>query len=878
MSRRTPALAQFLAPVLLSCPTAAALHAAQQRTTEPRPDPAADLPCVDAPADGRELRVVDAATGKPVSGAFVTWFPSDDFDPDGRDHLAPEPALKVMRAQFGKTVRSGADGTARVAKEGRLVVASAGDRYGGGMSWRSSRPIVIELKPRRSIVVVAHDRDGKALADVPIGLRAREESGGPANEWHAHTGADGRVEIGPLDLYAAFESEAQEQMHVAVEAPLGAPLVSRFTLAEMPTKPVEFTLPPTGRLVVDAVDADGKPFAERSFASVRKRWDFAKDEPAVDGAHWPAVDWHAYDLRSHHELPYVELGLRLVVDASPPMHGRSMKQIVDGPKQPGETVTVRLVAPAPDLVRGRILDEKGEPVARREVRVFWSLGSSRYGRRLLATGTTDEAGRVAASIDRHSSVRFDHEFEPWLEAIVPRADGNGIERSGQLALAKTKEIGALDFGEIHVRRSPPLVSGVVVDDAGAPVAGADLVVTVLPKERRGGLSGNFTDRQLRGTTDASGHFTVWGDAPVGDLSIRTEAGEVERAVPLLYGSSAEFDGGASDVRLTLERGGTVILRVVGEPKDVEGLGYTASSKRGEQSRGGQSGGIGRDGVLEIVLPAGVATVQLERGGTVVATREGIEVKPGETTEVAPIELAAVANVVELTIVDELGKPVSEGWIVTTNAEDDERVAQMKKMFGDQGLGGFALPRMPSVDVFKDGKYTLRSDQPLKLFAVGAKGRTAVVVRHAAKAERVVLEPARRVEVVLEYDGESVAPPLAFVLTLAPPNDDEEWVRFGPGIMSRADALDLPRLESIVLDRGKPTALPIRCLGRVQLDLVLGEKRPGFSGGTTIDCEPKVIDVGRTSERQLFKVKVDRAAIDAILEERKNGPKPKSGDE
>ncbi len=830
-----------------------------------------ELPCVEAPAEGTAVKVVDAATGKPVGGALVTWFEERS---DGRDCLAPEPELRELRRQFGTTVRTAVDGTTRVGRFFRIM-ASDGDHYAG--AWRAPRggPLVLALRPSRSIVVTTLDRERRPVANVRIEVRTREEDG--RGEWTSTTGPDGRVAFGPLDLFAAFESEALRELWVAVDAPLGAPIRQRFTLAEMPEEPVSFTMPPTGRLVIDVVDADGKPLDVLGFTTVRERWEQSEDEAGdASGARWPRVSWHDYDRRSHYELPHVEIGLRFVVDSSKDDH-EDAKQVVDGPSKPGETVIVRLVAPTPspsEKVSARILDEKGEPLAGREVRLLWNDDSTRVTRRELARGTTDASGRIDAKLDDWERRSFGNEIDLWIEAVVARPDGNGIEASGMISLPKTMHVGGLDFGEIRVHPGPVFVSGTVVDDAGSPIAGAEIRVTVVPAGPAF-LSGDFTDRSLTATTDAEGRFTIWGDAPVGQISICAEPGDVERKVPLENSSDCiDLKPGATDLRFVLWRCGTIVARVLGDPAEIDDLSFSTSSKRPDgEVVGGWSGGFDAEGIVETEVVIGSATLTISRGGTVVATRENIEVKPGAVVELPPIELGAAPHQVELTIVDELGKPVPAGWIVMPDPEDDARAAEMKKMFAHLGADHpllHSFPRRPHVSVFEEGKFTLRSDRPLPSFAVGAAGRTAVVVRHPATAERVVLEPAPYVALVLEYDGDAVPEPLKFMVNVGPTSDDEEWFRFGPqhAMGFEIESLQLAKTEGIVLERGHPVELPVRCLGATQLDLVLGEKRPGGFGGTTIACDPARIEVERSRDDQLFHVKVERAAIDPILQQRK----------
>jgi hypothetical protein len=879
-----PPMYRTVMPRAIVLLVAAAMRIAAQQPppppSEPTRAPETEWPCIEPPSDGTIVKVIDGTTKNPAAGAIVTWF---EERADGeRDDIGPEPRLTTNRRRFGKSVKCGADGTTRVGKFAALV-ASIGDRYAG--TWRSRRgqPLVLELKPRRSITVHVVDREGKAVAEVPIELRT-SEAGSGSTAWTVSTDAKGNAEIGPLDLFASFDSEALRGLWVAVDAPLGAPIRASLTLAELPSKPIDLTLPPTGRLVIDVVDADGQPIESLGSTSVRSPWNWEKDLPDVTpGTRWPVVSWHAYDRRAHYDLPHVELGLRLVVDSDKDEHSEA-KQVVDGPTKPGETRAVQLVVPpmpATQRLRGRILDEKGDPLAGTTVEVLWNSDTTRVSRRALGQGTTGSDGRLEVQIDEFAGGRFEEEFEPWLEAIVPRADGDGILASGMIALPKTNEIGGGDFGDIRVHPSPRFASGLVVDDAGAPVEGAAIEVSVYPRPTGGisGLSGDFTDRMLTATTKADGRFTLWGDPPDGEISISASPGTVDRPVPLWNSSeSHDLASGATDLRFVLWRCGTIVAHIVGGAEETDHLSFSASAERSDgQHVGGWSGGVSAEGEVETEIPIGFAKLQISRGGTVIAVRDHLEVKPGAIVELDPIDLSAVAHQVELTIVDELGKPVPAGWIVMPDPDDDKRIAEMKAMFGPEHSAMFHFPRSPNVTVFKDGKATLRSVESLPPFAVGAAGRTAVVLRHPAAAERVVLELAPHVAIVLEYDGDAVPEPLHFFVSIAADNDDSEWFRFGPGDMSHADSLDLPRLHWITLERDRPVELPIRCLGKTQLDCVLGEKQLGGFCGTTIGGDPRQIEVERTGDRQVFHVKVARTAIDAVLKEREEQQKDEERD-
>jgi len=316
--------------------------------------------------------------------------------------------------------------------------------------------------------------------------------------------------------------------------------------------------------------------------------------------------------------------------------------------------------------------------------------------------------------------------------------------------------------------------------------------------------------------------------------------------------------------LVLVRCGTIRGVVHGDPEEVGDLSYSVRGVRLDGSNHNVHSGLDADGRFEWEVPAGTAEFEIRRKGNLIAKREKIEVKPGAVVEIPPIELAGAAHQVELTIVDELGTPIPDGWIAMPAEGEDEHLEEMKKMFPPDFPGFSMMPLRRDIVEFKDGKATLRSEHEPRPFAVGALGRAAVVVMHPATAERIVLEPAPVVRLAIEFEGDPPPAGLTFFVTLSVPSDAKDWFRFGPDEMSRGSS-KYPKLGWIELARGKPTELPIRAVGPTALVLSLGRKTKFGFNGTSIAGDPAVIDVER-GKGNVFHVRVQRAAIDKIVDE------------
>jgi protocatechuate 3,4-dioxygenase beta subunit len=623
-------------------------------------------------------------------------------------------------------------------------------------------------------------------------------------------------------------------------------------------------MPPTGRLVVNVVDADGRPLDSVERIDVREPYRSMKDAlPAPQhGANWLAVPCYSVTASAHYELDRVGLGLQFVVaaqaDAIEPV-----EQTVVGPTRAGETVTVRLVGAARDQIRARLIDENGAPVADRFVELLWMTDLGSGGRQSAGAARSDAEGRVAIPLSRSGRISYRDAVDQWVE-LVARDGENGRARYEAICpLPKATRLAARDLGDIRVHAAALLVRGSVADDAGAPVPGAEVSV-VIPVVLKPGMSYRGPaygfEPALRATSGPDGTFEIYGDAPVGRLELLAEVSTRHAATPLQRGDRTGFEPGATDVKVVLWRCGTIVGRVVGDPDEIGTLSWHVESERADGARtSGACGFNDRGGSFDDTVPIGRATVEITRRGTPIAKFADLEVKAGAVLRLPPVELAASAHQCELTIVDELGKPVPAGWIASANPDEVRRHEELGKRFPP---GFQSWPRRIDVTPFNNGQTTLHSDQELRPFAVGAPGRAAVVVMHPNTAERVVLEPAPKVALQLEYEGDPLLEAISFQVSLAIPADDPAFFRNGPDWMS-SDFSSYPRLDQIELARGRPVEIPIRSLGPLAVNLNLGRRQENGYVGAYVEADLKQIEVKRGAA-QTFHLRVERVALDAAM--------------
>ncbi|HZS39919.1 MAG TPA: carboxypeptidase-like regulatory domain-containing protein [Polyangia bacterium] len=310
------------------------------------------------------------------------------------------------------------------------------------------------------------------------------------------------------------------------------------------------------------------------------------------------------DGRGAFHVPGVPAG-RVVVAASHPDFARgSSAQVAVAA---GALATVEVVLRRGRTVRGRVTDERGAPLGGAEILVD---------------------GRALTASDARGEFQLPH---------VVGAFTAGARLQGWVP--QSRALGADDTDvELRLARAEGRLAGVIVDERGAPVAGAKLEIS----------SGAPPPRAL--TADRAGSFRAEGLGP-GPYRVRVEHPDY---APL----SDQVAAPADDVRLQLDPG----AGVSGELRDARSGGVPAGARL-ELSTGGVARplALSRGRFEATGLPAGRATLSAGAPGYVPWSRE-LELVSGER----PRELTLRDLTVELerggaiagTVVDDDGQPAA----------------------------------------------------------------------------------------------------------------------------------------------------------------------------------------------------------------------------
>lgn len=318
--------------------------------------------------------------------------------------------------------------------------------------------------------------------------------------------------------------------------------------------------------------------------------------------------------------------------ARPPVRGDKGDQDV------GDVTTIRAC-----VVRGRVQDEAGKPIA--DAKVFVETGYRLFGERSVKSGPDGafEVGKV----------------EPGKSALRVAHAGHLPELT-ELELQPEEQRGDL----VVTLRAGKAIAGRVVDERGVGVAGAK--VGAKRKELRAGMAIERFARDEAIATDANGRFTLTGLA---DESVTVSAFGKEHTTATVAGVAV----GTMDVVLRVERLGAiegVLVGADGAPiagSEIVlggGLGEAgfvdgddmelslAPTRRNQQARSGADGAFRLEGVSP-----GTVTVRATGKGHRPARADGIKVIAAQTTSGVRL-VADRGAVARVRVVDAAGAPVA----------------------------------------------------------------------------------------------------------------------------------------------------------------------------------------------------------------------------
>jgi protocatechuate 3,4-dioxygenase beta subunit len=349
---------------------------------------------------------------------------------------------------------------------------------------------------------------------------------------------------------------------------------------------------------------------------------------------------------------------------------------------------------APQTLAGRVLDAQGAPVAGAEVTAYFKFNVPEPHQMRLQ--------RVDGAV-----VGADGRFTIKLTLPQGCAEVVVIARKGDMAPSWA----TFDFNPWRVDESQVItlepsasIAGTVSDEAGKPIAGAEVTADVyLPphagRERR--VAGGPPLDWLRTKTDAQGAFTI-KDLP------KSSSADLHVTAPRKGGLFLEkrgemagaFDAGAANIRVTLHPEARIQGIVVDEDtkKPVSGISVLIVASTETVETDAQVISTGQDGTFEASgLPAADYTISLAKFPDQLPTAltEPLPVKDVRTGEVrkAVVLTTTPGGMLEVVVVNEKKEPIS-GAHVSVLAIPDGDLPQSRPVdtafSGKDGVAAFRI--------------------------------------------------------------------------------------------------------------------------------------------------------------------------------------------
>ncbi|MBK9384015.1 MAG: hypothetical protein IPN34_04235 [Planctomycetes bacterium] len=328
-----------------------------------------------------------------------------------------------------------------------------------------------------------------------------------------------------------------------------APCARRsVTGAEDEDRKVVLQIAPTARIRVEAYDATGHAIARELHFVLRLRG-------ASRASYLNRVS--AQSTTGSHVFPQVPLGvvLEAVVEDPSGVLIESIQRI-ETPTVAGTEMVVplRLDREAPRLC-GRLLDAHGTPLSN----AAFELAAHRQSSRAGTAAKTDGGGRFTVFLGSELREFGQPDALEFRSELAERAQGGGTLEL-RIVAPTYPEAGILDLGDLQLAegdRESLLASGVVVDEAGQPLANVALQLwDVWPPKQTGPWDDWRALSEESFQTNAEGKFEIRSKERVRALRINPRFDGYYAVNPLTV------DPGTRDLRLALGRAFRISGRVL----------------------------------------------------------------------------------------------------------------------------------------------------------------------------------------------------------------------------------------------------------------------------------------------------------------------------
>lgn len=438
-----------------------------------------------------------------------------------------------------------------------------------------------EERVARFVVVRVVDARGDGVADCPIRVGCEGGAAREGNTMVQRTDREGRYRFPEVTFEQTFGEIAPDARFVFdVALALRERANARASWSELFEREIVLRAPALGAIELD-VTRSGAPLADPATLELEVTYESAPSLPNESpriGDRRLSAPIEAGRAR----VAPVPLGLRFWPDVRLATGVVSQAEPLTGPIADGEVVRARIDLEASPYLTFRVIDGTGAAVANEPIEVTrFELDPQGPSYGVSGAIESDAEGRCIVSWPAPFAAGVTRRLTVAIGANSRRG-ADEAKRAGSVVREFHEPFaqGRNDLGELRLVPVPSLVSGIVVDEDGAPIDGAHVYLDL----GEGAGAGDHTTHRSRETgtrTDAAGRFEFFGE-PTGDSPrVRAAGAGYEN------GRFEPFAPGAADLVLVLERGsrvrGGVILPSFLPPSDVRARLARSDEQGGEPS-------------------------------------------------------------------------------------------------------------------------------------------------------------------------------------------------------------------------------------------------------------------------------------------------------
>jgi hypothetical protein len=586
------------------------------------------------------VRVVNKSGGPGVPDASVWLLDWGKVASEGDvalrfDTLRDREADAVAYGTLGVTDR---DGSARfVRPELASVHTRLEQAYALGVVGRNTPDeLELVLEPDLEVSARVLDANDHPVADAQVSWLIWYSDDARA-AISARTGTDGVARLRHLQLRLPAGEGTRHTLALAM--PGGTDAQVAFDPAAPPSEPLLLRMPPTGRVEVEVLDADGTPFADgtavllQPVISERERarfWD--DDSPHARDQDGMSRAWTQGGIA---RFEHVGLGVRLEALAR---HAELSTYIAiesDGLRQAGEQLRIVLrLAEAPTALKARLLRPDGSTIAGARINTVLRGDGNSQDRTL----TSDDEGRLRLTFDERKFAP--HAVRGWW---LTHTDG-GLTSVfvARVPLVDALGPGDRDLGDVVLGAGGRIADGRVVNESGDPVSGA--AVRIWPAGVAT-IGGPAMPSGMLGATGDDGAFSFQGAAAGDAWSLQARKDEASSAAIAVH-------AGASGVEIVLPQ---IEQRVIGRlllDNDIPLDLLQADWRQSEPQRGMIHVTLHEDGALVCKDPpvgVGDFTLRGRHGNFILASVPAITLDGAPDPRLGPLDLRGMLRHHEIAV-------------------------------------------------------------------------------------------------------------------------------------------------------------------------------------------------------------------------------------